>query len=122
MWIGDLFLDKKESDNKIGTRRKKGENMSCNSNKSKRYTNTFKQQIVELIKNGKSTRDVHLEYNIARSTISKWYKDFTSSGSFQAKDNEDPKDHELKHLRKELTYAKMEVDILKQAALIMGRK
>ena len=96
--------------------------MSCNSNKSKRYTDTFKQQIVELIKSGKSIIDVHLEYNIACSTIRKWYKDFTSSGSFQAKDNEDSKDRELKHLRKELTYAKMEVVILKQAALIMGRK
>jgi transposase len=96
--------------------------MSCNPNKSKRYTDSFKRQIVELIKNGKSVKDVSVEYNIARSTVSKWYKDFTLSGSFHAKDNEDPKDGEIKHLRKELTYAKMEIDILKQAALIMGRK
>ena len=92
------------------------------SNYGKRYSTTFKKQLVELIKHGKSAKDVATEYKLARSTVNKWYKDYTSSGSFKAKDNEDPQETELKKLRKELAQAKMEIDILKQAALIMGRK
>ncbi len=86
--------------------------MSYNPNKSKRYTVSFKRQIVELIKNGKSAKDISVEYSISRSTVNKWYKDFTSSGSFQAKDNKDPHERELKKLKKELTLARMEIDIL----------
>ena len=92
------------------------------SNNGKRYSDTFKEQIVALIKHGKSAKDVALEYQIARSTVNKWYKDYTSTGSFKAKDNEAPNERELNKLRKELALAKMEIDILKQAALIMGRK
>ncbi len=92
------------------------------SSKYKKYNDTFKQQIVDLIKHGKSAKDVALEYKIARSTVNKWYKDYTSTGSFKAKDNEDPNERELKKLKKELTLARMEIDILKQAALIMGRR
>jgi len=92
------------------------------SSKYKKYNDTFKQQIVDLINHGKSAKDVALEYQIARSTVNKWYKDYTSTGSFKAKDNEDPKERELKKLKKELTLARMEIDILKQAALIMGRR
>lgn len=92
------------------------------SNTHKRYNNTFKQQIVDLVKYGKCIKDVATEYQISRSTVNKWYSDYTATGSFKAKDNEDPKDRELKIVKKELAHAKMEIDILKQAALIMGRK
>ena len=57
------------------------------SNRSKRYTVEFKKQIVELINNGKSPTEVVREYNIARSTVNKWVKDYSTSGSFKAKDN-----------------------------------
>ena len=93
-----------------------------NPNKSKRYTDEFKQQIVSLVKNGKSPVEVSKEYNIARSTVNKWVKDFTASGSFKAKDNRSNEENELLKLRKENQQLKMENDILKQAALIMGRK
>jgi len=87
-----------------------------------RYTDEFKKQIVGLIEQGKSPKSISEEYQLARSTVNKWYSDYKKSGSFKAKDNVDPRDVELKKLKKELAYAKMEVDILKQAALIMGRK
>ncbi len=54
------------------------------SNKSKRYTKEFKMQIVELVNNGKSPVEIVKEYNIARSTVSKWVKDYNNSGSFKA--------------------------------------
>lgn len=57
------------------------------SNKSKRSTVEFKIQMVELISNGKSPNEIIIEYDIARSTVSKWVKDYTKSGSFKSKDN-----------------------------------
>jgi len=47
---------------------------------------------------------------------------FQQSGSFAEKDNRSPKEQELMDLRKRNKQLEMEVDILKQAALIMGRK
>ena len=92
------------------------------SNKGKRYTKEFKKQIVELINNGKKITDIVNEYGIARSSVNKWVKDYNNSGSFKAKDNRTDKENELIKLRKENEKLKMENDILKQAALIMGRK
>ena len=92
------------------------------SNKSKRYTKEFKMQIVELVNNGKAPVEIVEEYNIARSTVSKWVNDYNNSGSFKAGDNRTEEENEIIKLRKENQRLKMENDILKQAALIMGRK
>lgn len=92
------------------------------SSRSKRYTDDFKKQIVSLVSNGKSITDAAKEYDIAKSTISKWCRDYSASGSFKAKDNRSEEENELIHLRKQNQQLKMENDILKQAALIMGRK
>ena len=46
----------------------------------------------------------------------------TTTGSFKEKDNRTPEQEELIRLRKENQRLAMENDILKQAALIMGRK
>lgn len=96
--------------------------MSSKSNKSKRYNEEFKKQIVDLVISGKSPMDISKEYNIARSTVNKWVSNYTTSGSFKAKDNRTEEENELIRLRKENQQLKMENDILKQAALIMGRK
>jgi transposase len=96
--------------------------MSSKSNKSKRYTDEFKKQIVSLVENGKSPTDIAYEYNIARSTVNKWVSNFNNSGSFKAKDNRTEEESELIKLRKENQKLKMENDILKQAALIMAQK
>jgi len=93
-----------------------------NPNMSKRYTEEFKKQIVELINNGKVPGDIVKEYNISRSTIHKWVSDYERSKSFKAKDNRSDDDNELIKLRKDNKELKMENDILKQAALILGRK
>ena len=90
--------------------------------KSTNYTDEFKKQIVELKQNGKSTADISREYDIAKSTINKWVKDYNNSGSFKAKDNRTDAENELIRLRKENKQLLMENDILKKAALIMARK
>ena len=63
---------------------------------------------------------------IARKTntpiVAKWVKQAEHSGSFHEKDNRTPEQQELLRLRKENQQLKMENDILKQAALILGRK
>ena len=92
------------------------------SNTNKRYNEEFKKQIVELINSGKNINEVVKEYNIARSTVNKWVKDYSSSGFFKTNDNRFDEKNELIKLKKENQRLKMENDILKQAALIMGRK
>ena len=92
------------------------------SKRAKRYNDEFKKQIVGLVNNGKKISETVTEYDIARSTVNKWLKDFNNSGSFKAKDNRTNHEKELIKLRKENQRLKMENDILKQAALIMGRK
>ena len=60
--------------------------------------------------------------NIVPSLFNKWVKQAENSGSFHEKDNRTPEQEELIKLRKENQQLKMENDILKQAALILGRK
>jgi transposase len=47
---------------------------------------------------------------------------YHDTGSFKEEDNRSPEEKELIKLRKENQRLNMENDILKQAALIMGRK
>ncbi|MDK2937785.1 MAG: transposase [Eubacteriaceae bacterium] len=86
------------------------------------YTDEFKKQIVNLYNNEKSPSEIMKEYKIARSTLHKWVKDYNGTQSFKAKDNRSLEEIELLALKKELTQLRMENDILKQAALIMGRR
>ena len=73
------------------------------SNTNKRYNEEFKKQIVELINSGKNINEVVKEYNIARSTVNKWVKDYSSSGSFKAKDNRSDEENELIDLMKKMS-------------------
>ena len=76
------------------------------------YTPEFKQQLVDLYRSGKRKCDIVREYDIAKSLLDKWI----------AQDNRTPEQQELIELRKQNKQLKMENDILKQAALILGRK
>ena len=86
------------------------------------YTSDFKQQIIDLYRNGKRKWDIIREYDIASSLLDKWIIQAESSGSFKEKDNRTPEQEELIRLQKKLKVLEMENDILKQAALILGRK
>lgn len=90
--------------------------------KKQNYTEDFKRKIIELRKSGKSAAEIAREYQLAKSTVSKWVTDFRSTGSFMARDNRSEEENELIKLRKENKQLLMENDILKQAALIMARK
>jgi len=86
------------------------------------YTLEFKQQLVDLYRSGKRKCDIVREYDIAKSLLDKWIAQADNSGSFKEKDNRTPEQQELIELRKQNQQLKMENDILKQAALILGRK
>ena len=88
----------------------------------KYYTEEFKHQIVQLYENGKRRRDIMKEYEITGTSIDNWVKRYKNSGSFQIKDNRSKEELELKELKRRNKELEMEVDILKQAALIIGRK
>ncbi len=88
----------------------------------RRFTEEFKEQIVQLYRSGKLRKDILKEYDLGGSTFDKWVKQYENSGSFKEKDNKTPEQLELERMRKEIQQLKMENDILKQAALIMGRK
>jgi len=86
------------------------------------FTPEFKQQMVQLYLNGKTRKDIIREYELTPSALDKWVTQSKTSGSFKEKDNLSPEQQELIQLRKENKQLLMENDILKQAALILGRK
>ena len=67
-------------------------------------------------------RDQGAEYDISRSTPHRWVQGIRNSGSTKAADNRTPEQNELIELRKRNRQLEMEVDVLKQAALIFARK
>jgi len=92
-------------------------------NKQRRtFTTEFKHQMVQLYENGKTRAALVEEYDLTASALDRWISQAQTTGSFKEKDNRSTEENELIALRKENQRLKMEVDILKQAALIMGRK
>lgn len=86
------------------------------------FTPEFKHQMVQLHQNGKPRKDIIKEYELTPSSLDKWIMQSEKSGSFKEKDNLSNEEAELIKLRKENKQLLMENDILKQAALILGRK
>ena len=86
------------------------------------YTPEFKEQMVKLYESGKSKNDIISEYDLTPTAFNTWIKRSQTTGSFKEKGNRSPEENELIRLKKENQQLKMENDILKQAALILGRK
>lgn len=86
------------------------------------FTDEFKRQIVELINAGKPKSDVMREYDLCKSAVDRWVKAINASGSPRAVDNRTPEQNRIIELERENKRLRMEVDVLKQAALIFARK
>jgi transposase len=86
------------------------------------YTDEFKAQMVKLYESGKPKNEIISEYDLTPTAFNTWIKRSATTGSFKEKDNRTEEENELIKLRKENQRLKMENDILKQAALIFGRK
>ncbi len=86
------------------------------------FTKEFKQQMVMLHASGKPASEIIREYDLTASAFHKWVKQFHQTGPFKENENRTPEEKELIALCKQNKQLLMENDILKQAALIMGRK
>ena len=86
------------------------------------FTEEFKLQIVKLYNSGKPTSEIVKEYDLTRSAFMRWVEKYNKTGSFKACNNRTEEEKELIRLKKENQQLKMENDILKQAALILGQK
>ena len=86
------------------------------------FTEDFKTQIVNLYLGGKKKSEILREYDLNAVALNRWIEQHQGSGSYKEKDNRTPEENELIKLRKRNIQLEMENDILKQAALIMGRK
>ncbi|WP_438838288.1 IS3 family transposase [Streptococcus pluranimalium] len=88
----------------------------------RQFSDDFKQQIVTLHKAGKKRSELIKEYELTPSTFDKWVKQAKTTGSFKTVDNLTDEQRELIELRKRNKELEMQVDILKQAAVIMAPK
>ena len=86
------------------------------------FTEEFKNQLVQLYNNGKRRADILREYGVSASAFDKWVQRINATGSTKEADNRTPQEQEMLLLHKEIKQLRMENDILKQAALILGRK
>ena len=86
------------------------------------FSEEFKNQMVQLYNSGKPRAEIAREYDLTPSALDRWIQRVNSSGSTKESDNRSPEEQELLRLRKENQRLKMENDILKQAALILGQK
>ncbi len=89
-----------------------------------RYSREFKEQAVELVKLGKPVPEVARELGVGSGLLYRWVGKLAKpaqfgSGGFRAVGEEAAAD-ELRGLRRENTWLKMENDILKKAAVILG--
>lgn len=97
--------------------------MSGKTRKARRtFTEEFKKKMVDLHKNGKSRASIIREYSLTPSSLNNWIKQYSETQSFKASDNRSDLENELIEMKKKLKRAEMELDILKQATLIIGRK
>jgi len=90
-----------------------------------RYTAEFKAQAVELISTGKPVPQIAEELCIGSNLLYKWKQDAqgaqVGSGGPRAAGEGSAAD-DLRSLRRENAHLKMENDILKKAAVILGTR
>ena len=86
------------------------------------FADDFKRQIVDLYNAGKPKREIMDEYDLGKSTVERRIKPINAAGSPSAADNRTPEQNRILELEREKSRLRMEVDVLKQAALIFARK
>lgn len=86
------------------------------------FTEEFKHQMVQLYNSGKPRAEIAREYDLTPSALNRWIERINATGSTKEADNRTPEQQEVLRLRKQNQQLLMENDILKQAALIFGRK
>lgn len=88
----------------------------------RKFSEEFKRQIVRMHESGEPASEMFEEYGLCNSALRRWVKGVRESGSAKACDNRTAGENEPIGLRRENKRPRMEVDVLKQAALIFARK
>ena len=89
----------------------------------KHYEENFKKQIVKIYNQGNhSYKELSERYGIAASTMRQWVIRYNNTRSFNAEDNKTEEEKRIKELEKKVKQLEMENDILKQAALLLGKR
>ncbi len=92
----------------------------------KRYTAEFKAQAVGLVSLGKPVTEVAQDLEIGTSLLYGWARKGAQSGQFGSGGvravGEEAEADELPRLRREILSLKLENDILKKAAVILGTR
>lgn len=88
--------------------------------KQQRYTNEFKQQIVDLYNAGTPVIQLAREYGLVEQTIYKWIKNL--SPIIETDEGDTVSMKEYKELQKKMAQLEMENEILKKATAIFARK
>ena len=88
----------------------------------KRYSEEFKTQAVELTELGKPASEVAKDLGITSDLIYRWRRErpWLAQGGRGNQAEESTEAEELRRLRHEVANLKVENDILKKAALILG--
>lgn len=84
-----------------------------------RYSDEFKQQIVDLYHAGTPVLELSSEYGVATVTIYKWIKDLSP---IEVSKNETMTAKEYQAMKKRISQLEMENEILKKATAIFARK
>jgi transposase len=82
-----------------------------NGMKQRRYTTEFKSQAIELVKLGKSVTEVARDLALSEGVLYEWIRKASKAAPLG-----------LRRLRRENANLKLENDILKKAAIILGTK
>ncbi len=92
------------------------------------YEPEFKKKIVRLrLEEGRTIKSIEREYNISKSSITKWCREFSEECQEQAKASPESKTElelmqEVRQLRKELEEQKKENLFLKKAAAFFAKE
>lgn len=88
----------------------------------RQFSEEFIRQIVALVDSGKPHAEVMREYDFGKSTLDRWIRLVHACGSTAAADNRTPEQNRLVELGLENARRRVEVVVLKQAALLFARK
>jgi len=87
-----------------------------------KYENDFKVMLVELLKSGRTAKELSSEYSVNSNMIRRWRREYEAkSGDFSKKREASVQELEFKALKKELREVRMERDILKKVVSIFSK-
>ncbi len=86
------------------------------------YPLEFRQQMVELVRTGRSAKALAREFEPSEQTIRNWVKQAALDGGQRADGLTTSEQGELRQLRREVRQLKLEREILKKAAAWFARE